>query len=301
MTTEEAIKTNEAYSLLMSETSAPSHSYLIIGEDTLTSQRLADEFVFALSGKKHSKDIYRLPLGNKFLTSDADFITENVNIYPSELDRKYYIVTAFETANETAQNKLLKTLEEPPQSTMLILLAKNEYAILKTVKSRCVIVRPQLYCDKIMLDVATSQNARNPAFCAAYAGGNMQRLDAVIKKGSDMFDFVLDMLLKMRRSPDILRYATALLSGKDITDFLDTLDIVLNDCMIFGIRPDLIKLKQNVMDIKEIASMYSVEAVLRIKPTITRAKRRIDGQGNKTSIVDQLLFSILEEKSKCRK
>ncbi len=301
MTTEEAIRTNEAYSLLMKDTSEPAHSYLILTEDGYTAQCLADEFVCALSSKKNAKDIYRLPQGAKFLTQDADFITENVNIYPTELNKKYYIVSAFETANETAQNKLLKTLEEPPQSAMLILLAKNEYAILKTVKSRCVVVRPTLYDDSIMHEVATELRAKNPAFCSAYAGGNLQRLLSCIKSGAETFDFTVDMLMKMRRSPDIVKYAVKLAASASVAEFLDTLDIILNDCMIFAIRPDLIKLKQNVMDVKEIASMYSVEAVLRIKPAIIRARRRLEGLGNKSSIVDQLLFSILEEKAKCRK
>ncbi len=41
------------------------------------------------------------------------------------------------TMNETAQNKLLKTLEEPPEGTVLVLCALHPAQLLQTVRSRC--------------------------------------------------------------------------------------------------------------------------------------------------------------------
>ena len=47
----------------------------------------------------------------------------------------------FEEANINAQNALLKTLEEPPARSKLMLTASNENALLPTISSRCEVIR----------------------------------------------------------------------------------------------------------------------------------------------------------------
>ena len=40
-----------------------------------------------------------------------------------------------------AQNALLKTLEEPPEYAIIILITSNKEALLDTIKSRCEIIK----------------------------------------------------------------------------------------------------------------------------------------------------------------
>lgn len=58
-------------------------------------------------------------------------------IKPHEADKKVYIIENAESMNATAQNALLKVLEEPPEYVIFILLASNKAALLPTVISRC--------------------------------------------------------------------------------------------------------------------------------------------------------------------
>ena len=60
---------------------------------------------------------------------------------PLEASRKVYILTDVERMNEEAENCLLKTLEEPPASSVLILLTSNIRALLPTTRSRCQILQ----------------------------------------------------------------------------------------------------------------------------------------------------------------
>ena len=53
---------------------------------------------------------------------------------------KVYIIGDAERMNEEASNCLLKTLEEPPGHTIIILLAPDEVSLLPTISSRCFIV-----------------------------------------------------------------------------------------------------------------------------------------------------------------
>jgi DNA polymerase-3 subunit delta' len=50
---------------------------------------------------------------------------------------KVFIVARAETMNPEAANRLLKTLEEPPPQTLLILTTSNPWALLPTIVSRC--------------------------------------------------------------------------------------------------------------------------------------------------------------------
>jgi len=60
---------------------------------------------------------------------------------------KIVIIDSAERLNKTAQNALLKTLEEPNEKVCLILIAQNERKILPTIGSRCQKIRFGLVTD----------------------------------------------------------------------------------------------------------------------------------------------------------
>ena len=55
---------------------------------------------------------------------------------PIFAERKVYIINEANKLNIAAQNCLLKTLEEPPQYTVMILVASSVYSVIGTVRSR---------------------------------------------------------------------------------------------------------------------------------------------------------------------
>ena len=88
--------------------------------------------------------------------------------------RKVYVIDDADLMSEESQNCLLKTLEEPPEYAVIILIVSNESRILPTIKSRCVIikfqpltskeikqVKPELSDDLIQLLEGSLQNAEN--------------------------------------------------------------------------------------------------------------------------------------------
>jgi DNA polymerase III subunit delta' len=56
---------------------------------------------------------------------------------PYEAERKVFILLDVETMTEPAANALLKTLEEPPSETVLVLTASDSAQVLPTIASRC--------------------------------------------------------------------------------------------------------------------------------------------------------------------
>lgn len=65
-------------------------------------------------------------------------VVSDVDIRPYQNGRKVYIIPDAQLMNEQAQNALLKTLEEPPDYAVIILLSTNENMMLSTIKSRCI-------------------------------------------------------------------------------------------------------------------------------------------------------------------
>lgn len=67
-------------------------------------------------------------------------IGETIDLKPYKYEYKIYIIDQADILTEQAQNALLKTIEEPPEYAMIILLSKNINAFLPTILSRCVVL-----------------------------------------------------------------------------------------------------------------------------------------------------------------
>lgn len=75
-----------------------------------------------------------------FSVEDARRLVADIQIRPFSSARKIYIVPDAHLMNTEAQNTLLKTLEEPPEYAVIILLADSADMMLETIRSRCVIL-----------------------------------------------------------------------------------------------------------------------------------------------------------------
>lgn len=64
-------------------------------------------------------------------------IIADAYIKPNEAERKVYLLPEADSMNISAQNALLKLLEEPPGGVCLILCAENSARLSETVVSRC--------------------------------------------------------------------------------------------------------------------------------------------------------------------
>ena len=93
-----------------------------------------DVFYMAMSGKTGYK------------TTDAADFTERLGMgaYGSHI---IGVIEEADLLSDTVQNKLLKTLEEPEAGTVIILVTANRDNLLRTVLSRCSVIRVSDYVD----------------------------------------------------------------------------------------------------------------------------------------------------------
>lgn len=69
--------------------------------------------------------------------SPARVLLEFINLKPTEGGYKIGVIVAADRMNEQAANAFLKTLEEPPAKSILVLLTTEPQRILETIFSRC--------------------------------------------------------------------------------------------------------------------------------------------------------------------
>ena len=86
----------------------------------------------------HSDVLTYAPDGATFKIDTVRNIRENAFIFPLEAKRKVNILLDCDKMSEQSQNALLKTLEEPPEFMVFILICRNASALLTTVRSRCI-------------------------------------------------------------------------------------------------------------------------------------------------------------------
>jgi DNA polymerase-3 subunit delta' len=64
-------------------------------------------------------------------------LMQEINLKPTEAAFKVCIIVAADRMNESSANAFLKTLEEPPANSVIILLSTEPQRILETILSRC--------------------------------------------------------------------------------------------------------------------------------------------------------------------
>ena len=105
-------------------------------------------------------------------------LQERLSLHGLESRRKIAIVLSAETLNRMAQNAFLKTLEEPPSDTTLVLVASSPDALLPTLRSRCSFIHfgplPEAYlAERLQKErKLTREDAR---LVAVMAGGSIGR------------------------------------------------------------------------------------------------------------------------------
>lgn len=133
-----------------------SHSYLFEGKEGLGKRVLAQAFSKALlctgQGEKpcnvcssclkfdtDNHPDFRMLSASKGLISkkNVEELIQSVSILPFESQRKVYIIDEASAIIPSSQNTLLKTLEEPPEYIVIIIITSNVNKILETIISRC--------------------------------------------------------------------------------------------------------------------------------------------------------------------
>lgn len=120
-----------------------SHAYVFYGKEGVGKNLVAREFAKAvlqtnnLDSNMDFKYVKRMPDKQNILVEQIrDEVIADVYTAPATSKYKVYVIDEADKMNDSSQNALLKTLEEPPKSVIIILVTSNIDGLLDTILSR---------------------------------------------------------------------------------------------------------------------------------------------------------------------
>lgn len=268
------------------------HSYLFLGTQGIGKLLIAKEFAKSIlclenadnicgcksctcfDGQNHP-DFYLVNEEGENIKIDAiRELTERIIEKPIVSNRKVYIINDCDRMTKEAQNCLLKTLEEPPEFVVIILISSNENLILNTIKSRCMSIKFKNIEDKKLLDYAI----------------NSLGYDNISKNLLKSFDGSIGKALKLKdnkKKYDSIDEFILNLSKKDL------IDIMLDSKIIYD--------KENIYDILDyiIVVLYSNytnnEKYIDCIKYVNKCAERLKANSNFDMSIDYMIIGMWEE------
>ncbi len=106
----------------------------------------------AVSFSKDCVDIIEIDAASNNGVDEIRELKNNINLVPSELRYKVYIIDEVHMLSDSAFNALLKTLEEPPEHVVFILATTDPQKVPETIVSRCQCFSFKRISDDVIFD-----------------------------------------------------------------------------------------------------------------------------------------------------
>lgn len=302
-----------------------SHAYIFSGEKGCGKLTLADTFAMALQctgeGERpcrscHSchqaasgnhPDIIHIKheKPNSIGVEDVrEQLVGDIQIRPYNGKYKIYIVPDAEKLTVQAQNAILKTIEEPPEYAVILLLTNNEQVFLDTIRSRCVLLSLKPVPDErvkryLMEEIQVPDYEAD--ICVAFAQGNIGK--AVRLASSEDFNAIKASAMRLIRNAGTMEVSAIIEYVKEvqdykisIQDYLDILALWYRDMVYFKATRDVDGLifKDELRTIRETVNRCSYEGAEEVMKAIETAKTRLAANVN-FDLTMELLFLVIKE------
>ena len=303
----------------------PFHAYLFQGEEGVGKEALARTFAAGLQCQSESTDkpckecvsCRQMESGNQpdviWVTREkaslgVDEIREQLcntmDIKPFSSPYKIYLVPEAEKMTEAAQNALLKTIEEPPEYGIVILMTSNISALLPTIQSRCLTMefRP---LSTAVVESYVKEHCQVPDYqaraSAAFAQGNLGKAMRYAKSEDfiERKDHIISLLRHVEQMDlsEMLAVIKDLGTRKDeVRDYIDLMVLWYRDVLLFKATKDINQLlfQNEASYISREASHRSYEKIEEILQAFEKAKVRLRANVNFDITMEMLLLTIKE-------
>ncbi len=302
-----------------------SHAYIINGEKSSGKEFIAKVFAMTLQCEKGAAEpcqechsCHQALSGNHpdiiFVTHEKpnsvsvdDIRTQingDVSIKPYSRPYKVYIVNEAEKMTVQAQNAILKTLEEPPEYVVILLLTTNVNSMLPTILSRCVVLNMKPVADELVRGFLMRQMMvpdYKAEICVAFARGNIGKAKALAS--SEDFENVKSEALSLLKYINEMELSEIIAAIKkineyklEINDYLDIFSVWYRDVLLFKATSDINHLvfREEIQTLRRTAQRSSYEGIERIIEALDTAKRRLDANVNFELTMELLILTIQE-------
>ena len=282
------------------------HAYMFEGIEGIGKETFAYDLAKILLETPHlenAPDCIRVkPEGNSIKIAQIRNLQSDIVIKPHK-KYKIYIIDKAEKMTLEAQNALLKTLEEPPDYAIIILVTNNKEGLLPTIRSRCEIVKftpiPFIEIKNYLINQGIEPNRAN--LLSSFSRGSMKK--ALELASSNEFYEMKENVQKYietilsKNMVEILDIPTQIEQYKG--EIINVLDIMINyfrDIMICKehVNKSMIINADKLVFIQNMSSKITYSQVSKIIDIIEDTKIKIKGNCNFNVSIQVMSLNIYE-------
>ena len=303
------------------------HSYMLVGEKGMGKKTMAEAFLLELFCKEEDESkrpCLTCPECKKILSNnhpDVIYIThekpavisvdevreqliDTIDIKPYEGGYKVYVIPEADKMTVQAQNAILKTLEEPPEYAVILLLVNDDRKLLDTVRSRVIRENLRPLTDKVIKEYLSERLHKSSDMtdiCVAFSKGNLGRAIELCESESftEWYQRIMKILKNLGKmdSTDMhIELSKLLTECPDINEALDLLELWYRDLTMFTVTKDINSLvfKGERKALMNAASLSSYDGIQRIFAAIEKCRQRIAANVSPELALELLLLSMKE-------
>ena len=298
------------------------HAYLFYGAEGIGKRTMAEVFAKALNcatGRdsldacdacpsclkidhgNHPDVITIKAQGQSIRIQEIRELQEQMKFSPFEGGKRIFIIVDADKMNIASANAILKTLEEPSASNILVLLTSRPHQLPATVLSRCQHLSfSPLRRETVasFLEEKFSLDHKSAQLIALSSGGSIGRAQAMNDESYlTTRATVLDIIARIK-TKDPLKLLSALNDfGQERKDIMERLGILMTgyrDALVYketGDRESLIN--QDYIDIiKSVAESESGRDIVNCIRAVDRAVHTLNQNANKQLTLEIMMFTL---------
>lgn len=282
------------------------HAYMFEGIDGIGKYLFAKELgniLINIENVDNSPDYIKIePSGNSIKIAQIRELQSDIIIKPHS-NYKIYIINHAEKMTVESQNALLKTLEEPPEYAIIILITNNKESLLPTIRSRCEIIKflpiSIIELKKYLMDRDIEES--KATLLANFSRGSIEK--ALELSESSDFSIMRDDIQKYmqyildKNMVEILNISTDIDKYKD--KIIVVLDMMINyfrDMMMCmgKVNKDMIINGDRITFIQNMSKRITYSQVSKIIDIIEETKRKMRSNCNFNISIQVMALNIYE-------
>jgi DNA polymerase III subunit delta' len=226
-------------------------------------------------------------------------LQEQMMFRPAEGRKRVFIILEAERMNSAAANALLKTLEEPTGSNILVLVTARPHQLPLTVLSRCQRIKFQPLRSELMINILEedfSVSAQMSSTLAAISGGSLGK--ALEMKDNDFAarrEELIDKLALISTPLDFFPVLAGMGNDRDlILEGLETMKTYFRDILVFSETGDGRQVfnRDRLEVISKAAARISKQELLNSMKVINAAVRALEQNANRQLLLEMMMFRL---------
>lgn len=247
-----------------------------------------------------------IPYRNTILIDAVRDLEREANFRPFESRARVFIIDDAEklsSVKDNAANALLKTLEEPSETTFIILITARPLLLLSTIRSRCQTVRFGPVSKKIIASHLTEKlnfPSEDAALLAGISRGSLGRaLGTDLEKYREQRKKMLAVVRHSLHRDGIaalLRISEEIADTKARDSYEDTLGLLqtlVHDIWTLRLRPDAAIVNFDLStDLRELSDAAATERLTSWLREIEKVRENLNFNVNKKLATDSLFVTM---------